>query len=218
MGENLEAIRQGIHMVVATPGRLNDMLNKKRWAVALTLSLAPNPTPNPNTNPQPNPKVNPNPNPNPPPNPGRSPHSQPEQVLPRRVQVPVPRRGRSHDRRARLRGRGAPADTHNLQACSLRRDHHSVLPAACCRAQLPTTSYLLLAAHHPRLTTRYSPPATYHPLLTTRYLPPATYQVRNVMDYFTKQRQTLLFSATMPNKIQNFARSALVRPVRANAR
>ena len=33
------------------------------------------------------------------------------------------------------------------------------------------------------------------------------------MDYFTKQRQTLLFSATMPNKIQNFARSALVRPV-----
>ena len=36
MGENLEAIRQGIHMVVATPGRLNDMLNKKRWAVALT--------------------------------------------------------------------------------------------------------------------------------------------------------------------------------------
>ena len=65
MGENLEAIRQGIHMVVATPGRLNDMLNKKRWAVALTLSLAPNPTPNPNTNPQPDPKANPNPNPNP---------------------------------------------------------------------------------------------------------------------------------------------------------
>ena len=36
------------------------------------------------------------------------------------------------------------------------------------------------------------------------------------MDYFTKQRQTLLFSATMPNKIQNFARSALVRPVIVN--
>ena len=41
-------------------------------------------------------------------------------------------------------------------------------------------------------------------------------EVRNVMDYFTKQRQTLLFSATMPNKIQNFARSALVRPVVVN--
>jgi ATP-dependent RNA helicase DDX41 len=30
------------------------------------------------------------------------------------------------------------------------------------------------------------------------------------------QRQTLLFSATMPKKIQNFARSALVKPVTIN--
>jgi len=30
------------------------------------------------------------------------------------------------------------------------------------------------------------------------------------------QRQTLLFSATMPKKIQNFARSALVKPVTVN--
>lgn len=30
------------------------------------------------------------------------------------------------------------------------------------------------------------------------------------------QRQTLLFSATMPKKIQNFARSALVEPVTIN--
>ena len=30
MSDNLDAIRQGIHLVVATPGRLNDMLNKKR--------------------------------------------------------------------------------------------------------------------------------------------------------------------------------------------
>ena len=95
--------------------------------------------------------------------------------------------------------------TCKLAACDLTTPAcYLLLPAACCTAQLPTTSYLLLAAHHPRLTTRYSPPATH--------------QVRNVMDYFTKQRQTLLFSATMPNKIQNFARSALVRPVRANAR
>merc|ERR1719440_2022430 len=41
-------------------------------------------------------------------------------------------------------------------------------------------------------------------------------EVRNVMNYFTSQRQTLLFSATMPNKIQAFARSALVQPVIVN--
>ena len=36
------------------------------------------------------------------------------------------------------------------------------------------------------------------------------------MSFFVKQRQTLLFSATMPNKIQMFAKSALVRPVIVN--
>jgi len=41
-------------------------------------------------------------------------------------------------------------------------------------------------------------------------------EVRNAMDFFCKQRQTLLFSATMPNKIQSFAKSALVRPVIVN--
>jgi len=40
--------------------------------------------------------------------------------------------------------------------------------------------------------------------------------IRNVMDHFTSQRQTLLFSATMPRKIQNFAKSALVCPVEVN--
>ena len=30
------------------------------------------------------------------------------------------------------------------------------------------------------------------------------------------QRQTLLFSATMPKKIQNFAKSALVQPIIVN--
>ena len=34
--------------------------------------------------------------------------------------------------------------------------------------------------------------------------------------YFKAQRQTLLFSATMPKKIQNFARSALVSPITVN--
>ena len=33
MKENLDSIREGIHMVVATPGRLNDMLNKKRFSL-----------------------------------------------------------------------------------------------------------------------------------------------------------------------------------------
>ncbi|CAG8502723.1 2765_t:CDS:10 [Funneliformis caledonium] len=40
--------------------------------------------------------------------------------------------------------------------------------------------------------------------------------VRNIMSYFTSQRQTLLYSATMPKKIQDFARSALVKPVIVN--
>ncbi|KAL6494604.1 DEAD-box ATP-dependent RNA helicase 35 [Orobanche gracilis] len=40
--------------------------------------------------------------------------------------------------------------------------------------------------------------------------------IREVFDHFKGQRQTLLFSATMPTKIQNFARSALVKPVTVN--
>ncbi|KAJ6394676.1 hypothetical protein OIU77_023808 [Salix suchowensis] len=40
--------------------------------------------------------------------------------------------------------------------------------------------------------------------------------IREVFDHFKAQRQTLLFSATMPAKIQNFARSALVMPVTVN--
>lgn len=40
--------------------------------------------------------------------------------------------------------------------------------------------------------------------------------VRTIFSYFKDQRQTLLFSATMPKKIQNFAKSALVQPVTVN--
>lgn len=40
--------------------------------------------------------------------------------------------------------------------------------------------------------------------------------VRTIFSYFKAQRQTLLFSATMPKKIQNFAKSALVQPVTVN--
>jgi ATP-dependent RNA helicase DDX41 len=40
--------------------------------------------------------------------------------------------------------------------------------------------------------------------------------IRTIFSYFKCQRQTLLFSATMPKKIQNFARSALVKPVTIN--
>lgn len=40
--------------------------------------------------------------------------------------------------------------------------------------------------------------------------------VRTIFSYFKGQRQTLLFSATMPKKIQNFAKSALVKPVTVN--
>ncbi|CAO1617297.1 unnamed protein product [Jaminaea pallidilutea] len=40
--------------------------------------------------------------------------------------------------------------------------------------------------------------------------------VRNIMSYFKQQRQTLLFSATMPAKIQDFAEQSLIRPVVIN--
>jgi len=40
--------------------------------------------------------------------------------------------------------------------------------------------------------------------------------VRTIFSYFSAQRQTLLFSATMPKKIQDFARSALVQPILVN--
>ncbi|KAI8512518.1 DEAD (Asp-Glu-Ala-Asp) box polypeptide 41 [Branchiostoma belcheri] len=40
--------------------------------------------------------------------------------------------------------------------------------------------------------------------------------IRTIFSYFKGQRQTLLFSATMPKKIQNFARTALVKPVTVN--
>lgn len=40
--------------------------------------------------------------------------------------------------------------------------------------------------------------------------------VRGIFSFFTAQRQTLMFSATMPTKIQAFASSALVKPVVVN--
>ncbi|KAF8964643.1 P-loop containing nucleoside triphosphate hydrolase protein [Flammula alnicola] len=40
--------------------------------------------------------------------------------------------------------------------------------------------------------------------------------VRNIMSFFKNQRQTLLFSATMPKKIQDFARESLIKPVLVN--
>uniref|UniRef100_A0AAX7VEI3 Probable ATP-dependent RNA helicase DDX41 n=1 Tax=Astatotilapia calliptera TaxID=8154 RepID=A0AAX7VEI3_ASTCA len=40
--------------------------------------------------------------------------------------------------------------------------------------------------------------------------------IRTIFSYFKGQRQTLLFSATMPKKIQNFAKSALVKPITIN--
>ncbi|KAJ7684804.1 P-loop containing nucleoside triphosphate hydrolase protein [Mycena polygramma] len=40
--------------------------------------------------------------------------------------------------------------------------------------------------------------------------------VRNIMSFFKGQRQTLLFSATMPRKIQDFAQQSLIKPVLVN--
>ena len=41
-------------------------------------------------------------------------------------------------------------------------------------------------------------------------------EVREILSYFKSQRQTVLFSATMPQHIMNFAKSALVKPVLVN--
>eukprot|EP00746_Dinoflagellata_sp_MGD_P161856 gnl/MRDRNA2_/MRDRNA2_89153_c0_seq1.p1 gnl/MRDRNA2_/MRDRNA2_89153_c0~~gnl/MRDRNA2_/MRDRNA2_89153_c0_seq1.p1 ORF type:complete len:625 (-),score=178.87 gnl/MRDRNA2_/MRDRNA2_89153_c0_seq1:80-1954(-) len=41
-------------------------------------------------------------------------------------------------------------------------------------------------------------------------------EIRMTLDSFRSQRQTLLFSATMPKKIQDFAKSALVDPITVN--
>ncbi|CAB3410760.1 unnamed protein product [Caenorhabditis bovis] len=41
-------------------------------------------------------------------------------------------------------------------------------------------------------------------------------EIKNIFYFFRAQRQTLLFSATMPKKIQNFAKSALVKPIVVN--
>jgi ATP-dependent RNA helicase DDX41 len=40
--------------------------------------------------------------------------------------------------------------------------------------------------------------------------------VRSIMSHFQHQRQTLLFSATMPRKIQDFASQSLVNPILVN--
>ncbi|PLW49832.1 hypothetical protein PCASD_01611 [Puccinia coronata f. sp. avenae] len=40
--------------------------------------------------------------------------------------------------------------------------------------------------------------------------------VRNIMSFFKRQRQTLLFSATMPKTIRDFAENSLVKPVVVN--
>ena len=40
--------------------------------------------------------------------------------------------------------------------------------------------------------------------------------VRTILSYFQAQRQTILFSATMPRKIQGFAKDALIKPITVN--
>lgn len=40
--------------------------------------------------------------------------------------------------------------------------------------------------------------------------------IGNIVDFFSAQRQTLMFSATMPKKIQEFAKQALVAPIVVN--
>eukprot|EP00882_Tetradesmus_deserticola_P031265 GHRQ01035350.1.p1 GENE.GHRQ01035350.1~~GHRQ01035350.1.p1 ORF type:complete len:212 (+),score=49.17 GHRQ01035350.1:55-690(+) len=44
----------------------------------------------------------------------------------------------------------------------------------------------------------------------------AAEQMRDILSFFKSQRQTLMFSATMPAKIKTFAESALVDPIEVN--
>jgi ABC-type polysaccharide/polyol phosphate export permease len=41
-------------------------------------------------------------------------------------------------------------------------------------------------------------------------------QVHNIIDKFKRPRQTILFSATMPQKFQDFAKNTLVKPLLVN--
>lgn len=41
-------------------------------------------------------------------------------------------------------------------------------------------------------------------------------EIKNIFSFFKGQRQTVIFSATMPKKIQDFARESLVKPVTVN--
>lgn len=54
-----------------------------------------------------------------------------------------------------------------------------------------------------------------HPLNRSGRVPPLP-QLREILSYFKAQRQTLMFSATMPAKIKAFAESALVDPIEVN--
>jgi ATP-dependent RNA helicase DDX41 len=40
--------------------------------------------------------------------------------------------------------------------------------------------------------------------------------VHNIIDKFKRPRQTILFSATMPQKFQDFAKNTLVKPLLVN--
>jgi hypothetical protein len=53
------------------------------------------------------------------------------------------------------------------------------------------------------------PPTPTTPSLTT-------VQVHNIIDKFKRPRQTILFSATMPQKFQDFAKNTLVKPLLVN--
>ena len=41
-------------------------------------------------------------------------------------------------------------------------------------------------------------------------------QVHNIIDKFRRPRQTILFSATMPQKFQDFAKNTLIKPLLVN--
>jgi superfamily II DNA/RNA helicase len=57
------------------------------------------------------------------------------------------------------------------------------------------------------------PPPTNQPPTTPK---PNNTQMREILSYFRGQRQTLMFSATMPAKIKSFAETALRDPVEVN--
>lgn len=148
MSEQSHVMSRGFHMVVATPGRLQDMLEKKKFTLAACKYLC-------------------------------------------------------LDEADRMIDMGFEEDVRNIMSFFKVRSVNSGL----CRSLTSFIRTLLSSAHAPLFTP--SPPPSLSALVSS----PSSYSCSSRQQH---QRQTLLFSATMPKRIQDFAQQALVQPIVVN--